>query len=193
MMKKSVQKLTSSLYICLTLTFPLLHFQLNHVPLEVKQLTLLCCAAGVSFTRTSQCHRSSLKELLRGMSPLTLHCSFPLKVYWCQLSCKISVAKPCFLCWQNLPLDINRCVLFRSMIKYTSLWISYMWRKRKLLLVFIWTCSFMKKLPKAQRRMPDGSVSASQTTPYRLHCYSVTLKEHSGFSTSWAPSTSFVA
>lgn len=54
-----VQKLTSSLYICLTLTFPLLHFQLNHVPLEVKQLTLLSCAAAVSLNRTSRCHRSS--------------------------------------------------------------------------------------------------------------------------------------
>lgn len=75
-MKKSVQKLTSSLYICLTLTFPLLHFQLNHVPLKVKQLTLLCCAAGVSLTRTSRCHRSSCCPK-RGMSPLTLHCSFP--------------------------------------------------------------------------------------------------------------------
>ncbi len=108
--KTPVQQQTSSLYICLTLTFPLLHFQLNHVPLKVKQLTLLCCAAGVSLTRTSRCHRSSHCPK-RGMSPLTLHCAIPLKVYWCQQPCKISVAKPCFLCWHNLPLDINRCVI----------------------------------------------------------------------------------
>lgn len=51
---------------------------------------------------------TALKE---ACPPLTLHCSIPLKVYWCQQPCKISVAKPCFLCWHNLPLDINRCVI----------------------------------------------------------------------------------
>ncbi len=159
-----MQQLTSSLYICLTLTFPLLHFQLNHVPLKVKQLTLLCCAAEISLTRTSRCHRRGTPP-----PPQTLHCSFPLKVYWCQQPCKISVAKPCFLCWQNLHLDINRCVVFRNMIEYTCLHISCMWRKRKLLFIFISTCSFMKELPKYPS-MPDNSVSASkhQTTPCRF-------------------------
>ncbi len=108
---------------------------------------------------------------LRGAPPppQTLHCSFPLKVYWCQQPCKISVAKTCFLCWRNLHLDINRCVVFRSMIECTCLHISYMWMKRKLLFIFILTCSFMKELPK-YLSMPDNSVSASkhQTTPCRF-------------------------
>ncbi len=109
---------------------------------------------------------------LRGLHPppnTALLRSFSLKVYWCQQPCKISVAKPCFLCWQNLHLDINRCVVFRNMIEYTCLHISCMWRKRKLLFIFISTCSFMKELPKYPS-MPDNSVSASkhQTTPCRF-------------------------